>query len=205
MSPVTRRPRRRSPVGRMLMVPAVLFLGVGVTIGGLWAAGGIDLSALGLNGEPVDPHPGKTAVPLSAREIPAYAKITRDDLLNPQTFAPTYVYMDPEAVEQRKALTQLSDILGHVMAHDKKPGYLFTAEDFLPEGSRPGIVGGIPPGKRALTLDASNINGAYGLRVGDHLDLIAAKAYGARRGGNLVTRPGRGGGPASVSTEVSTI
>jgi len=182
-------------MGKMLVVPAVLFLAVGGTIIGLWAAGGIDLAAMGLKRQPVDPHVGKTAVPLSAREIPAYTKITRDDLLNPQTFAPNYVYMDPEAAEQRNALTQLSDILGRVTANEKKPGYLFTEDDFLPEGARAGIVGGIPPGKRALTLDVSKINGAHGLQAGDHLDLIAAKAYDARRGGSLLSRSGRGGGP----------
>ncbi len=46
--------------------------------------------------------------------------------------------------------------------------------DFLPEGSRPGVVGGIPQGKRAITLDAGKLKGVHELSEGDHVDLLAS-------------------------------
>ena len=60
------------------------------------------------------------------------------------------------------------------MAHDKAPGFVFTERDFLPKGTLPGLVAGIPPGKRALTLDAGKLRGIDLLQIGDHLDLLAA-------------------------------
>jgi len=53
-------------------------------------------------------------------------------------------------------------------------GYAFQDAEFLPKGTRDGVVGGIPPGKRAMTLDASKIGGIHALQAGDHLDLLAS-------------------------------
>jgi hypothetical protein len=72
-----------------------------------------------------------------------------------------------------EALLRPGDILGRVVARDKRPGFGFQESDFLPRGTRPGISGGTPPGKRALTLPASSIKGVHALRAGDRIDVLA--------------------------------
>jgi Flp pilus assembly protein CpaB len=71
-------------------------------------------------------------------------------------------------------IRSIDEILQRVMAHEKAPGFVFTERDFLPKGTLPGLVAGIPPGKRALTLDAGKLRGIDLLQIGDHFDLLAA-------------------------------
>ena len=54
-------------------------------------------------------------------------------------------------------ITNLAKILGRVTAREKPAGYYFLESDFLPVGTRPGIAGGTPLGKRAYTFNASNL------------------------------------------------
>jgi Flp pilus assembly protein CpaB len=79
-------------------------------------------------------------------------------------------------------LVKLSDIMGRVLDHDKQPGYVFTENDFLPKGTREGIVAGIPPGKRAIRVLADKVEGLYGLRAGDRFDLVATLPIDGRGG-----------------------
>jgi hypothetical protein len=61
-----------------------------------------------------------------------------------------------------------------VAAHDIPAGSVFRERDFLPPGTKPGLVAGIPSGKRAMTLDASKIRGIHDVRSGDRIDLLAS-------------------------------
>jgi hypothetical protein len=70
-------------------------------------------------------------------------------------------------------LTSVRDVTGRVLRHDKQAGYVFTESDFFPPGTRPGLTAGIPPGKRALRVEAEKIPGLVGLQVGDRFDLVA--------------------------------
>ena len=88
--------------------------------------------------------------------------------------------------------------MGGVTAREKPAGYAFTESDFLPAGTRPGVVGGTPQGKRAITLDASKLKGAHDLSEGDHLDLLASVSVdmpgaghsgSGRLGNNVVATP----------------
>ena len=54
--------------------------------------------------------------------------------------------------------------------------------DFLPQGTREGLVGGIPAGKRAIRIPADKIDGVFGLRAGDRFDLVATMPIDASRG-----------------------
>lgn len=72
-----------------------------------------------------------------------------------------------------EALLRPGDILGRVVARDKRPGFGFQESDFLPRGSRPGVAGGTPPGMLSLTLSASRIKGVHALRAGDRIDVLA--------------------------------
>jgi len=70
-------------------------------------------------------------------------------------------------------LRDLAQIVGRVVRRDKRTGYVFTDQDLLPKGTRPGMSAGIPPGKRSLTLNIKDISGMELLRQGDMFDLIA--------------------------------
>jgi Flp pilus assembly protein CpaB len=80
-------------------------------------------------------------------------------------------------------LDKLADVIGRVLAHDKNPGYVFTEADFLPKGTREGVVAGIPAGKRAVRISADKVEGLYGLHSGDRFDLLATMPVDAARGG----------------------
>ncbi len=122
------------------------------------------------------PEPGRVRVPMAAREIGAYEEIRRDDLWDRATGGVSTVDLSEEVVTRRRILVQLNDIVGRVLRHGKASGYVFTEEDFLPKGTRPGLVAGIPPGKRALRFKAEQVQGLVDLRPGDRFDLLASLA-----------------------------
>lgn len=134
----------------------------------------------GLGGKPS--YAGMVAVPVSAQRIPRYTKITRDHFWDPQKMELAVVHMRPEQMP-KEVITDLRKILGRVLDHDKAAGYAFTESDFLPPGTRPGLVAGIPAGKRAIRVDADKVNGIFGLQPGDRFDLVSAVPLEAGRPG----------------------
>ena len=144
-------------------------------------------------------HPaGWVAIPLSARSIPAYTEVTRDYLLNPKTGELVVKWVAAERRFPKGIITDLSKILKRVTAREKPAVYYFLESDFLPEGTRPGIAGGTPLGKRAITLDAGKLKGVHELKEGDHVDLLASVAVdmpgaghsnSGRMGTNVVASP----------------
>jgi len=177
-----RRWLRASPA-----VFAVIFLLIAV--GALWATGIIDLAKLGLVQKPPD-RTGQIPVPVSAGPIPAYTRITRDHLWNPRTATLTVLWLRPAEVPA-EVLRNAGQIVGRVLDHDKPAGYMFTESDFLPVGTRAGIVGGIPAGKRAMRVLAEQVPGLIGLNSGDRFDLISALTISA-------STPSVGSGPYSA-------
>jgi Flp pilus assembly protein CpaB len=169
MRPATSR-RAKSPFKTIVLGAFTLLIGAAATIGGLWAAG-VDLPFLQM----AQDHRGMVAVPITTRPIPAYTKVTRDYLLIPEKGVPKYLYLPPEITKQMGVITNFSQITGRVLDHEKPPGYPFTEHDFLPKGTRPGLVAGIPAGKRAITVEVSKIQGIAALRVGDRLDLLSSQ------------------------------
>ena len=117
------------------------------------------------------PTEGLVAVPVSAQSIPAYTKLTRDHIWNAQKGEMAFAWLPPEQVTASMK-TNLKEVFGRVLARDKAAGYVFTDADFLPKGTRPGLVGGIPPGKRAVRVEAGQVEGLYGLNPGDRFDLL---------------------------------
>lgn len=151
-------------------------------IAALWASG---LLNQGRSNAPSTA--GLVPVPTLARTIPAYTRIRRDHIWDVRNGRPAVVYLPPGAVTV-EMLTKVSDVIGRVVAHDKSPGYVFTEADFLPKGTREGIVGGIPAGKRAVRVAAESVEGLYGLHLGDRFDLLATMPI-----------DGRGGSPQSFN------
>jgi Flp pilus assembly protein CpaB len=144
----------------------VAVVGIGVT---LWAAGLVDLSRLTSRERSTA---GLVAIPTPAEPIPAYTRITRDHFWDARNKRLSYLYLSPRSVT-KEMLVDMRDILGRVMARDKQPGFVFSDNDFLPKGTREGIVAGIPAGKRAIRVPADKVEGLYGLHAGDRFDLVA--------------------------------
>lgn len=167
--------RRRSLFGGPIWSAVVLVTGVAVAVTGLWAAGAITLDRL------FGPsYQGMVAVPTPSRQVPPYTRVTREYLLDEKGDL-SFMYLPPDAVTP-EMYVQLSDILGRVTKKPKPPGYVFTEADFLPKGSRAGLVAGVPPGKRAMRIEADQVKGLYGLNIGDRFDLVATIPIEAKTG-----------------------
>ncbi len=162
-----------SPLGAVMLGLSVLVAGTVGTVGTLAYAGMIDLKILWKKSLR-DPHAGLVAIPASGMVIPAYTMVTRDHLTDREVRSQVSVFwVRPEEVRPEWC-KDVSQIIGRVMSHEKGTGYSFTEADFLPKGTRPGMVGGIPPGKRAMTLDASQVRGLKELQIGDRFDLLSS-------------------------------
>jgi hypothetical protein len=161
--------RGLSPVVAALLLLAVLVVGGIGTIG--------TLVALGVIGLPTAPPqaPVGVLVPVAGTDIPAYAAVNRDNLLDQAALPQIKWSAIPFSSENVGAdwILDQSKIVGRVLRNTKRAGFVFREDDFFPLGTRPGLVGGIPPGKRAMTLDASQVNGLKDLRIGDRFDLVA--------------------------------
>ncbi len=145
---------------------------------------------------------GLVAVPTPGVAIPAYARITRDHLWDAKNQRMAVVYLPPRAVT-REMLVKLSDIIGRVLDHEKRPGYVFTDADFLPQGTREGLVAGIPPGKRAIRIPADKVEGVYGLHAGDRFDLVATLPIDPGRGSQSFNVGGVYGGQLALQAQLS--
>jgi len=178
MTGLSRR-RPGSPPGLFAgpMIALAVAVSAVVIFAVLWALGLLDLSRF-RSGEPSTA--GLVAVPTPGRPIPAYTRITRDYLWDAKRNRLSIVYLPPRAVT-REMLVGLSDVIGRVVGHDKMPGYVFTEDDFLPRGTREGIVAGIPAGKRAIRVPAEKVEGVYGLHNGDRFDIVATMPIDASR------------------------
>ncbi len=170
-----RRTARHSSggLGTALLVVGAIFL-TSLTGVGLWAAG---VFARSDAPAPVS-RKGQVACPALAREVQTYSKVTREDLVNPQTGQLNVVWL-PEAA-QDKALRDVSQIMGRVVARDKSVGSVLSESDFFPKGTRPGITAGAPPGSVVLTVPAGRIEGLELLHDGDHFTLQARLADAIR-------------------------
>jgi hypothetical protein len=141
-------------------------------------------------------------IPVCAKRIPAYSLVAREYLLDPRNPNQFLVdYLPPKAFKEFAAhggITKTSQLSGRVTIREKETGY-FYENDLLPKGTHPGVAGGTPPGKLAITFDASKLKGVvYDLKAGDHVVLQASTAVdmpgashsnGGRLGNNVVATP----------------
>jgi Flp pilus assembly protein CpaB len=173
--------RRRFPQAAVVSVVIVVF------VFGLWMVGILTPSRLGF-GRNVS-MAGLIPVPVSPLRIPAYTKITRDDLWDLKNHNLSVIYL-PKGAVSPEMITNINQILGRVLNHNKEPGYAFTKDDFFPPGTRPGLVAGIPAGKRAMRVDATKVQGLVGLMPGDRFDLVATIPISVATGAQPVQAAG---------------
>ncbi len=153
--------RRRSPWRTVLLTVAAIVVGGAGTVALLGATKLVDLGKLAFWREKEKPVPADwVAIPRCARPIERYAKVTRRVL---DESADRPVVRDLRAAGQGPpgVLLDPKEILFRVTAYEKKAGLFFSEADFLPPGTRPGVVGGTPEGKRAITLDAGKLKGVH--------------------------------------------
>ena len=192
------RPRRR--VARA-PVPWLPLLGLGTVA--LLAALLLARSQGWLGGggaAPSEPPPGSVAVPVAGRPVAAYQALELEHLLDPRTGQLAVIYLPAESILP-ETVTDARALLGRVLGRDKQPGRVFREPDFLPEGTRPGLVAGIPAGKVALRIEARKVTGSVGLRRGDRFDLVATW----RREETRVQRPYAGGAAGGARADVDVV
>lgn len=83
-----------------------------------------------------------------------------------------------QVTELGGALMNVSTIIGRVVKKDKRAGMGFREATFFPRGTPEGIAGATPPGMRAITLDATHLQGIHSLQAGNRLDLLASFPIG---------------------------
>jgi len=167
--------RKRSRLSVPVMTLAILVLGL---IGGaliLHAGGVIEIPLLSKKSDaPAAPdYTGLVRLPVSTQLIPAYAEVTRNHISDQGGVATIYLHPDVliEGMLTYEDLRQ-GNIAGRVLKRAKPPGYAFMDADFYPVGTRPGPTAGVPKGKRAMRLKASDVPGLHGLNQFDHFDLV---------------------------------
>jgi hypothetical protein len=178
----------------VLIVSSIVLCGTGI-VATLSAMGIVDLPFLHRNSIPA----GWVAVPMSAETIPAYTKLSRLHIMEPKTGVIKYRYLPPGEVSP-ETIVDHNAIIGRVLKREKPIGYGFTERDFLPKGTRAGMVAGIPAGKRSLTLEAGKLSGVFGLAVGDHIDLLATVPIDSSKGGRVGGLNGTLAAQAQVAT-----
>jgi len=199
MSPVA--PRRQGSLSTMSrpMVAATVVVSAIAAVVLLALLGVIDLSKL-RSSQPSTA--GLIAVPTSAVQIPAHTRIRRDHLWDRANARISVVYLPPRAVT-KEMLLNITQIIGRVLDSEKEPGYVFTDADFLPRGTREGLVAGIPAGKRAIRVSAERVEGLYGLNAGDRFDIVATMPIDAADGGRSLNFSGPYSQEIALETQLS--
>jgi Flp pilus assembly protein CpaB len=155
---------------------AILLIAV---LAGLTVATLVSLKVIKFGSEPAAKQAkvpeGSVPVPVSARAISAYERITRDDLIDAKTGKVQTVNLVVKPEKANPAIRDLSEIIGRVLKRPKAPGYVFTEADFYPKGTQAGEAAGVPVGKRALVLDVNRAAGLREMKPGNRIDLVAAQ------------------------------
>jgi len=145
--------------------------------------------------------PGTVAIPVAGVPIPTYTRIRLEHLVDPQSGDLRAIYL-PAGSLLPETFADARQIVGRVLAVDKQPGQVFADSDFFPEGTREGIVAGIPSGKRALRIDAQKVGGIVGLGRGDRFDLIATLDLSKSGGGAVEFKRGATGALGRLGSAV---
>lgn len=176
MRTTTANGRRKYSAARPLLIIGLVLLVAAAGLATMWGAGWVHFPWENRADHP----PGWVIIPVNGRTLPAYTRLSPDNVI------PKYV---PPGLVTSEVITNPKLVYGRVLKQDRPAEYAFTERDFEPKGSRDGIVAGIPSGKRSLRLDASKLEGMFGLKEGDHIDLVAtvpidgSKGFGSGTGG----------------------
>ena len=169
--PSRRRSQRTSPLINLGIAVAVL-AGVGAAGYGIANYYGLFESRTKV----VDKsRKGLVPIPKSLVAIKAFEKVDREDVYDRTLGDESYFWLPKDQVDAHPEwMTRVEQVIGRVMARDKRADFVFSEKDFLPEGSRTGLSGGVPEGKQGFFLEAEQIPGLRLLKIGDRFDLMAS-------------------------------
>ncbi len=157
-------PRRRGRTATVVLLVAV--------VGAMGFLGYRQWARAETESRPAPPPEGAVAVPVARVAIPAGCLVTGQHL--------DVIYRKPEVIAP-ELVASARDLVGRVLLVDKQPGQAFTKANLAPEGTRPGLAATIPPGRRALTIDITKVEGTTGyLSKGDVLDVLAVRSVSTR-------------------------
>jgi hypothetical protein len=169
MSAYSARNAGLSPTKKFCVFFLLMVLGGLGTTAALAAAGLVDVPLLTRRREPS--REGWVLVPMSGRVLPTYSLVQRDDLSDPTTGLWNEVWLPRESIAPDTVVDR-TRIIGRVLNHEKAAGFAFRESDFMPPGTRFGMVAGIPLGKRSVVFEAKKIGGIHALQKGDRFDLV---------------------------------
>ena len=158
----------------------LLNFGVAVAVlAGLGTAGYVSANYLGLfdfKSVAVKPsRKGMVPVAKSLVALRAFEKVERESVYDREMGEDSYFWLPESQVRAHPEwVTRVDQVIGRVMARDKRADFVFSEKDFLPEGSRVGLSGGVPEGKQGFFLDAEQVAGLRLLKQGDRFDLMAS-------------------------------
>ena len=168
----TRRPKPPAATLTKLLLACLIVSLIGLGLYGMASSMGWFQSNVASSPSRV----GKIAVPVTRRPVEAFSRLRREDWYDLNQGLDSYEWFDEATVEANPDwIVDLKQLSNRVMARNKsKAGLVFKEKDFLPKGSSPGIIGGVPQGKQGFFLDVEKIPGLRFLRQGDRFDLIAS-------------------------------
>lgn len=118
---------------------------------------------------------GMIAVPRSLVNLKAYEQVQREDIYDRAKGDESYFWLPKAQVEANPDwILRVNDVVGRVLAKDKRADFVFSEKDFLPKGSRTGLVAGVPEGKQGFFLQSGQVPGLRLLKMGDQFDLMAS-------------------------------
>ncbi|MHC4878586.1 MAG: CpaB family protein [Planctomycetota bacterium] len=117
---------------------------------------------------------GWVAVPVTARDVKPFERLTVEDFVDPATGRLRVFYFPPEKVDEAW-VRDLSELLDRVVSEPLDSGRVVNREALLPEGTRPGVSAGIPPGWTAVRLTSLQVRGLGMANELDHIELVATR------------------------------
>lgn len=170
--PTRRRNSRPSPFTNLVIAVAVL--------GGIGLMGYATASYFGwFKPAPIvaakPSREGMVAVPRSLVNLKAYEQVQREDIFDLTKGDDSYFWLPKAQVEANPDwILRAGDVIGRVLAKDKRADFVFSEKDFLPKGSRTGLAAGVPEGKQGFFIQSGQVPGLRLLKMGDQFDLMAS-------------------------------
>ena len=109
---------------------------------------------------------------IAAGQVPA----DRDLLPENAAILPVKAFARVRAADLADPLVA-GDLIGRVTADDISQGTVINEAQLLPQNSSPGIAGGTPSDRMAISLDPSKVSGISGLSRGNRFDLVASVPF----------------------------
>ena len=127
--------------------------------------------------------PGDLADPLSAASL--IGRVVSHDVAAGETLAENQLLSANSSINTINAYSRIlptdladpvsaEELIGRVAADDIAQGTVVRESSLLPKDAAPGISGGTPAGRMAISVSKESVTGIMGLGRGEHFDLVAS-------------------------------